>query len=127
MKHTINYYKHNINYYKKAASGTSFLAPTFANNFYKKGFYSEALYYFNAICKLDSSFCNNKIRRSIKSCKFSINSMNNPVVFNPINIGDNINSNMSEIGPAISSDDNKIVFTRRVEDTDSNPQEDFYY
>ena len=57
-----------------------------ANNFYKKGFYSEALYYYNAICKLDSSFCNNKVRRSIKSCKFSINSINNPVVFNPLNI-----------------------------------------
>ena len=98
-----------------------------ANNFYKKGFYSEALYYYNAVCKLDSSFCNNKIRRSIKSCKFSINSINNPVVFNPVNIGGNINSNMSEIGPAISSDDNKLVFTRRVEDRDSEPQEDFYY
>jgi predicted metalloendopeptidase len=34
---------------------------------------------------------------------------------------------MSEIGPAISSDDNKIIFTRRVEDGNSKPQEDFYY
>ncbi len=98
-----------------------------ANNFYKKGFYSEALYYYNAVCKLDSTFCNNKIKRLIKSCKFSINSINNPVIFNPVNIGGNINSNMSEIGPAISSDDNKIVFTRRVEDGDSKSQEDFYY
>ncbi|MDC1024496.1 OmpA family protein [Flavobacteriales bacterium] len=98
-----------------------------ANNFYKKGFYSEALYYYNAVCKLDTTFCNSKIKRLIKSCKFSINSINNPVVFNPINLGVNINSNMSEIGPAISSDDNKIIFTRRIEDGNSKPQEDFYY
>ena len=98
-----------------------------ANNFYEKGFYSEALYYYNVVCKLDSSFCNSKIKRLIKSCKFSINSINNPVVFNPVNLGANINSNMSEIGPAISSDDNKIIFTRRVEDGNSKPQEDFYY
>ena len=32
-----------------------------ALDFYKNGYYSEALYYFNAVCKLDSNYCNEKI------------------------------------------------------------------
>jgi len=102
-----------------------------AKDFYKNGFYSEALYYFNVVCKLDSMYCEEKINFYIKNCDFAISEINDnisdPVSFNPINIGPSINSSMSEIGPAITSDNNKIVFTRRVEDKDSKPQEDFYF
>ena len=102
-----------------------------AKDFYKNGFYSEALYYFNIVCKLDSNYCKEKTSFYIKNCDFAISEMNDaisdPVSFNPINIGPSINSSMSEIGPAITSDNNKIVFTRRVEDKDKKPQEDFYF
>ena len=102
-----------------------------AKDFYKNGFYSEALYYFNVVCKLDSMYCEEKINFYIKNCDFAISEINDnisdPVSFNPINIGPSINSSMSEIGPAITSDNNKIVFTRRVEEKDKRPQEDFYY
>ena len=102
-----------------------------AKDFYKNGFYSEALYYFNVVCKLDSMYCKEKINFYIKNCDFAISEINDnisdPVSFNPINIGPSINSSMSEIGPAITSDNNKIVFTRRVEEKDKKPQEDFYF
>ncbi len=42
--------------------------------------------------------------------------------FNPINLGDSINSDVSEYFPAISLDGNTLVFTRRVNGTN----EDFY-
>ena len=98
-----------------------------ANIFYSNGFYSEGLYYFNIICKLDSIYCKEKIMRVIDNCSFSINSINNPVEFNAFNLGENINTSMSEIGPAITSDNKMLIFTRRVEIKDNDPQEDFYY
>ena len=98
-----------------------------AMDFYKNGYYSEALYYFNAVCKLDSNHCNQKISFYQRNCDFAIDAISNPVDFNPINIGDKINSPMSEIGPAITVNNDKIVFTRRIEEKDKSPQEDFYY
>jgi len=98
-----------------------------ANIFYSNGFYSEGLYYFNIICKLDSVYCKEKIMRLIDNCNFSINSINDPVEFNAFNLGKNINTSMSEIGPAITSDNKMLIFTRRVEIKDNDPQEDFYY
>jgi len=98
-----------------------------ANIFYKNGFYSEGLYYFNIICKLDSNYCKKHINRLIDNCNYSINIINNPIEFNPKNLGDNINTNMSEIGPAITADNNMLIFTRRIESIDNESQEDFYF
>jgi outer membrane protein OmpA-like peptidoglycan-associated protein/tetratricopeptide (TPR) repeat protein len=47
---------------------------------------------------------------------------NNNYQFTPINLGDSINSDVSEYFPAISLDGNTLVFTRRVNGTN----EDFY-
>jgi outer membrane protein OmpA-like peptidoglycan-associated protein len=98
-----------------------------ANIFYSNGFYSEGLYYFNIICKLDSIYCREKIIRLIDNCNFSINSINDPVEVNFFNLGENINTSMSEIGPAITSDNKMLIFTRKVKIKDDNFQEDFYY
>ena len=96
-------------------------------DFYQNGFYSEALFYFNIVCKLDSNYCENKVHSYIKNCDFAINALSNPVTFEPVNFGESINTYMSEIGPAISAQNNKIVFTRRVEEKGKNPQEDFFF
>ena len=98
-----------------------------ASDFYKNGFYSEALYYYNAVCKLDSNYCKEKVDYFVRNCDFALNAISNPVPFEPINLGNNINSQMSEIGPALSAENDKLVFTRRVEDKNKDPQEDFYY
>ncbi len=47
---------------------------------------------------------------------------NNNYQFSPVNLGDSINSDVSEYFPAISLDGNKLVFTRRV----NGMNEDFY-
>ena len=98
-----------------------------ASDFYKNGFYSEALYYYNAVCKLDSNYCKEKVDYFVRNCDFALNAISNPVPFEPINLGNNINSQMSEIGPALSAENDKLVFTRRVEEKNKDPQEDFYY
>jgi len=67
-------------------------------------------------------------RRSLDIIDFAKRAVNNPVPFEPINLGPNINSELSEYFPSITVDQNKILFTRRLINPDS-PQgynEDFY-
>lgn len=93
--------------------------------YYENGIYDGALYYFNKCIEL-------KKRKKIdllffiENCLFAINAKKNPVPFNSYNMGSNINSELAEYLPAITADDNKIVFTRRVEEKDKIPQEDFF-
>ncbi len=56
----------------------------------------------------------------------------NPVSFNPINLGDSINSELNEYWPSLSVDESKLVFTVALEKPGMGPdkrprfQEDFY-
>ena len=45
-------------------------------------------------------------------------------LLNHFNLG-NSNSQMSEMSPALSAENDKLVFTRRVEEKNKDPQEDF--
>ena len=60
-----------------------------------------------------------------KSCEFSINAMKNPVTFNPVNLGINVNSNADEYLPALSADGSTLIFTRS-ENVKGVRNEDFY-
>ena len=60
-----------------------------------------------------------------KSCEFSINAMNSPVTFNPVNLGINVNSNADEYLPALSADGSTLIFTRS-ENVKGVRNEDFY-
>ncbi|MGD0710867.1 MAG: OmpA family protein [Bacteroidales bacterium] len=68
----------------------------------------------------------------LKTCNFCIDAMNHPVPFNPVNMGDSINTNLSEYQPAITADEQTLVFTRLIprgpeyENTGNPSQEDFY-
>ena len=92
----------------------------------KNGFYNEALYYFNKCINFKSSRDSSRFFRFRNNCLFAIKAKENPVSFVSYNMGENINSNMAEYLPVITADDNIIVFTRRVEESDKIPQEDFY-
>lgn len=74
----------------------------------------------------------NKTQRFLKTCEFAIEAIANPVSFQPVNLGDSINSPKEEFIDAITVDGQKIYFT--VLDVDLNildaymPQdEDFYF
>lgn len=69
--------------------------------------------------------------RMIENCLFAIEAVKNPVAFNPVNMGDSINTRFNEYSPAITADGNTLMFTREIE-TGGNEyfsgmkQEDFY-
>ena len=66
----------------------------------------------------------------MKNCVFAAEAVNHPVPFNPVNMGDSINSADEEYFPAITADGKTFLFTRRLkaknEFGQSMMQEDFY-
>lgn len=59
--------------------------------------------------------------------RFIDNALKNPVPFEPISMGPNINSSHSEYSPSISVDGASIIFTRNIKrQNDFIGQEDFY-
>lgn len=63
-----------------------------------------------------------------KSCAFAQAAMQNPVPFEPINLGEGINSEMSEYFPCLTADHATLLYTREVHDARvrGGRQEDFY-
>ncbi len=68
----------------------------------------------------------------IKSCDFAIEAMANPVPFEPINLGNGVNSSLDEYWPSLSASENTLVVTvkKPIMQPDGEPsgkhQEDFY-
>ena len=64
----------------------------------------------------------------LASCVFAQRAMESPVPFEPVSMGDGVNSEMDEYYPCITADQKTLLFTRLVKDdrTDVGQQEDFY-
>ncbi|MEJ6793567.1 MAG: OmpA family protein [Flavobacteriales bacterium] len=62
----------------------------------------------------------------LRNCNFAINSMQNPVDFDPRNMGAEINSQFEEYLPSISADGQLFVITRRAPFIENIVSEDFY-
>jgi outer membrane protein OmpA-like peptidoglycan-associated protein len=67
----------------------------------------------------------------LKCCDFAIEAIKNPVPFTPVNLGENVNSQLSEYSPSLTLDEQTLVITRLVprdENTVHQQQfeEDFY-
>jgi outer membrane protein OmpA-like peptidoglycan-associated protein len=66
-------------------------------------------------------------------CDFGIKAINNPVPFDPENLGDNVNTIYDEYINAVTSDDQRLYFTRKLPkneqtlDPANDFEEDFYY
>lgn len=60
-------------------------------------------------------------QKLLKDCKFSINALQHPVPFTPVNIGAEINTVDDEYLPTITADESTLIFTRKI-----NNNEDFY-
>ena len=109
-------------------SGDTLIFFRLGEAYYKTGNYSEALRYYDKYSesKLIPEKRQFLLASKIASCKFAINSIKNPVEFDPANMGDEINSPADEYWPTPSLDGKKLVFTRLIKDTNNAPQEDFY-
>lgn len=102
--------------------------------YFRKGFYQKASdAYHNYITRYEpNSPLANKAKQSIIRCSGAINLLKNPVPFQAVNLGPNINSADDEYWPSITLDGKTLIFTRLVgSKTNSGnslpvPQEDFY-
>ena len=73
-----------------------------------------------------------RARRYLEICDFAIHAINHPVEFNPVNLGDSINTAYDEYWPSMTADEETLVFTRQVlrdplgGESMRNKREDFY-
>jgi len=96
--------------------------------YFENAMYQEALFHYEsfvAFSDKDGAFYKKAIKH-IQDCMFAIKAMQNPVKFNPENMGESINSEMAEYLPFISSDGKQFIFTRKVKE-EGALQEDFYF
>ncbi|MDA3954205.1 MAG: OmpA family protein [Bacteroidales bacterium] len=53
-------------------------------------------------------------KRKLESCSFAIEAIKNPVPFNPINLGENINTEYDEYWPTLTADEQTLIITRLI-------------
>jgi len=96
--------------------------------------YTEALAHYKAYLKNKGNSEKNiqLTLKNIKNCEFAIEAMKKPVPFNPVSVGNSINTPDDEYWPSITADGQTLIFTRQVFNRHQNSftggtsQEDFY-
>ena len=63
--------------------------------------------------------------RQLANCNFAIEAMKSPVLFEPKNMGDAINSGLDEYFPAVTADEQTFLYTRNNRNEAKPLQEDF--
>jgi outer membrane protein OmpA-like peptidoglycan-associated protein len=132
-----NRYAEATSNYKAAVKIDSlFFKPiffTFANAEMMTGDYSDALVHFNVYLAQEGMSAKNRLIavRNVRNCKFAINAIKNPVPFNPVSVGNGINTTADEYWPSITADGLTMIFTRQARPGDGQSpagqvQEDFY-
>jgi outer membrane protein OmpA-like peptidoglycan-associated protein len=134
-----NLIEKSISAYKTAISLDPLFFPPanylLARNEFSIGQYEPAREYMKAFLNTGykSGELNNSATRLIENCDFSIQALANPVPFEPVNLGSNINTVYDEYWPSLSADESIMVFTAQIPIDKNNPQvyrnrqEDFFY
>jgi outer membrane protein OmpA-like peptidoglycan-associated protein/tetratricopeptide (TPR) repeat protein len=120
-------YKPAIDQYRQVIN----LNPEFNRSIYYKlgdseihlAQYAEAEQHLEKYLTFDNLSGENKFlaQKLLNDCKFSLQALQHPVPFKPVNLGDEINTADDEYFPAITADENTLIFTRKI-----NNNEDFY-
>ena len=63
-----------------------------------------------------SGLVRSKAERLLATARFAVEAVKDTVPFNPVNLGDSINSAEAEYLPAISADESFLIYTRRKND-----------
>ncbi len=96
--------------------------------------YKEAVLHFETYLNLPNSNAGRvrMVNDYLKEARFAASMMDNPVKYNPINMGENVNDTTDEYLPAITADESMLVYTvRRPRDRETacakcSTEEDFY-
>lgn len=103
------------------------------NAYLKQGKYQAAKSKFEEFLSFTKMSSRNKAKaqKQIKNCEFALNMIENPVEFNPVNLGDSVNTEYDEYWPSLTADEEILVFTRLSPEEKStevkiNLQEDFW-
>jgi flagellar motor protein MotB len=126
---SLNKFEYAVNNFRKSDSiySENYLKYKLANSFFMMGDYVNAKKYFKVYLKKAPSYYKGaKIaKKRIANCDFAIEQMKHPVDFNPINIGDGINTTGYEYNPVVSADGHSLIYTG-VRTKHGKKVEDFY-
>ncbi|PCI96812.1 MAG: hypothetical protein COB15_09010 [Flavobacteriales bacterium] len=127
-------YKKALEYYKRCIA----INPKFFSEIYssaaaiqlKFGMYEDAKRNFEAYLNFPDAqlMMKDLAKDGLEDCNFAIEALKHPVPFEPINLGDKINSPLPEYFPSISVDGATLLYTRRLNSkmTYSGFNEDFF-
>lgn len=97
---------------------------------FKAGHYTEAQKNYEAYLKQEQEPQRKaRAKLGVRNCEFAARAINQPVPFEPKNLGPNVNTADPEYYPCITADDGTLMFTRRVKAPEIpvyGMQEDFY-
>lgn len=124
-----------VEYFEKSLAADSMVFPLNAiklSDLYdKKGEYSEAVRVLTWYCSLKNVKDDQMrvARRLLENAVFRESAVKNPVDFQPVNLGENVNTDGDEYVNQILPDGSKLYFTRRSteKDADGFRIEDVYY
>lgn len=90
---------------------------------YSQGLYKESEQHFLDYLKYPIRSEDTKIKAqlSLQRTQTALNFVSNPVTFNPINLGDSINTEMDEYFPTLTVDQKTFVMTKRTKISDNSP------
>ena len=135
--HTLKNTEGEIEAYKKAISVDSDYFPrvhfNLGNAYLRIGEYEKAKSKFEKFLSFTKISSRNKAKASkqIKHCDFAIEMKANPLDFEPINLGEAINTEFDEYWPSLTADEEMMIFTR-LSSKEKSPelkikmQEDFW-
>jgi outer membrane protein OmpA-like peptidoglycan-associated protein/tetratricopeptide (TPR) repeat protein len=126
-----------VNYRRAVSLDSLFYKPVFfalAQAELMTGRYAEASVHYRIYLEFKTGNEKNMATavKNLKNCEFALNAMKKPVPFNPVNIGDSINTKDDEYWPSITADGQTLMFTRQInssrnDDNRTGIQEDFYF
>ena len=125
----VNKFGYAVNNFRKSDSiySENYLKYKLANSYFMMGDYVKAKNNFQLYLKKAPSYYKGaKIaKKRIVNCDFAIEQMKHPVEFNPINVGEGINTSGYEYNPVVSADGYSLIYTG-VRTKHGKKVEDFY-
>ncbi len=98
---------------------------------YENGWYNDAVIHYEKYLNYKNAAhgaSRIKAEKNLANCKFAVEAIQNPVPFNPVNLGQNVNTASNEYFPCLTADNQTLLFTRLLKDNRSitGRQEDFF-